>query len=186
MRNLGRYFAATGLPASVEWSRGRLMLDTWYSREPFERVSTDVLFHPDYGDTLTFHRDDAGQVTHFTFETDDGASARMHRPIRRAVKFEATILQTTTLAEYEGCYLSDELQTLYTVEGEAEGLRAKHLRCYDWRLRPIRSCLTRTFEDEFAQAGRWPGMVTFERRSDGKINGFRVRGPGHNLFFRKL
>jgi hypothetical protein len=174
------------LPVSVDWNRGRFILDAWYSREPFERISTDVLFHPDFHDTLTFHRDESGRVTHFILQTDDGACARMHGPIRRAVKYEDAVLETPKLAEYEGCYLSDELQTLYTLEAEAEGLRARHLRCDDWRLRPIRSCLAHTFEDEFAQSGDWPGKVIFERRSGDKISGFRVRGSGHNLFFRKL
>ncbi len=182
---LGRYFTSTGLPVFVEWPADRLMIDLWLWRTPFERQSPYVFTDVDTADTVTFHRDIKGKVIHFTLTTRDGACSRMHSPVREAVKYENADLVASQFQAYQGRYHSDELETVYTVVVEPGGLRAKHLRCYDWHLRPIKSCLAGSFDDEFAQPGEWPGIVTFKRDTNGKISGFRVRGKSVNLFFRK-
>ena len=182
----GRYFTATGLPVAVVRKGDRLLIDTWYERKPFFRQSDDVFRDEGYGDRIAFQRNVEGTVTHFELETEDGACPHMHGPIRSAAKFDDTTLDQRDSRQFEGQYLNDELDTVYTVVAESGGLIAKHLRCYDWQLRPIKSCAVDTFQGEFAQESGWPGKVTFERDSRGVVVGFRVRGSRMNVFFRKL
>lgn len=182
----GRYFTATGTPVIVDWKGDHLVIDTWYERRPFVRQSTDAFREEGYGDTVAFQRNAKSTVTYLTMETEDGVCPQMHSPIRAAVKFENTILNRDELAQFEGRYLSNELDTVYTIVTEGDGLIARHLRCYDWHLYPIKSRAMGTFEDDFAQESNWPGKVTFERDLNGDVLGFRVRGTRINLFFRRL
>ena len=182
----GRYFTATGTPVLVDRQGERLMIETWYERRQFAMQSADRFRGDGYGDTVVFHRNASGIVTHLTLETGDGACPHMHSPIREAVKFEATVLDRQELAPFAGRYFSDELDTVYTVVADGDGLTARHLRCHDWHLHPITSCATGRFDSDFAQASNWPGKVTFERDPSGDVAGFRVRGTRVNLFFRRL
>lgn len=182
----GRYFTATGLPVLIDRHGEKLRIDIWFWCRPFIKQSDDRYVEQDSGDVVAFHRNAAGDVTHFSMETSDGACPRMHSPIRAAVKYDDASLGRPELDRYQGRYISDELDTVYTMVAEDDGLRARHMRCHDWHLRPIKSRITGAFDDDFAQEKEWPGKVTFERNSAGGIVGFRVRGTGVNLYFRKL
>ncbi len=182
----GRYFTATGLPVFIDWCENRLRIDIWLWRRRFERQSANAFKEPESGDAVTFLRDSTGKVTQLSMSTQDGACVSLHSPIRFAVKFENAVLESAELQRYEGRYISDELETIYRIVREGGGLRAKHMRCHDWHLMPVKSCIAAAFEGEFAQAGAWPGLVKFERNQNGDVKGFRVRGSHVNLFFRKL
>ena len=182
----GRYFTATGFPILVDWNGDHPVIDVWFWRRSLSKHSVDVFREDEFGETFTFHRNAEGKVTHFTTETDDGACARLHSPLRTAVKFENVALDLAELALFDGRYINNELDTVYTIVAAEGELTAKHMRCFDWHLRPIKSCATDNFEDDFAAEAAWPGKVTFERNLDGDVVGFRVRGTRVNLYFRKF
>ncbi len=182
----GRYFTAAGLPVRVDRDGDRIFIDIWFWRRPFAEQSPDVFREDETGDRVTFHRNAKGGVIQMTMATADGASPRLHSPIRRAERFESVALDSAALSAFEGRYISEALDTVYTLVAEDGGLTARHLRCFDWRLRPIKSCSAAAFGDDFAQETDWPGRVTFERNGNGDVAGFRVRGKRVNLFFRRL
>ena len=181
----GRYFTHTGLPVRVYRHGEQLYLDIWLWGRPFDEVSPDMFREAHSGDTVTFHRSDNGTVTHFTMETDDGACVDMHSPIIRAVKYDFTTVERRGLARFAGRYVNNAIESAYTVVIEGDGLTARHLRCHDWYLRPIRSNATCSFESDFAQEHNWPGIVTFEQDTNGDVTGFRVRSACADMFFRK-
>ena len=181
----GRYFTATGLPVVVTGSGDRLTIDIWLWGRRFDRLACDVFREEHSGDTVTFHRNSDGTVTGFAMQTDDGACLHMHSPIEAAVKYETITLDNTMLTCFEGRYVNEAIETAYQITAEDGALTARHRRCHDWLLHPIKANISTAFEDDFAQDDTWPGIVTFKRGSDGQITGFRVRGTGVNLFFRK-
>ena len=183
--NVGRHFTATGLPVTVERFGDGLRIDTWLWRRPFVACSEDVFTHMDSGDRAVFGRNDEGRVMRFELLTDDGACPPLHSFLTEAIKFEPVMQDDACLAQFAGRYINEVLDTVYTVVVEKGGLRARHQRCWDWHLRPIRSCLADSFGDEFSTDGGWPGRVTFSRH-DGVVDGFRVRGTRMHVKFRKF
>lgn len=181
----GRYVTATGLSAFVTCSGPDLYVDIWLWGRRIEACGDDVYREPHSGDTVTFHRNSDNAVTHFSMVTDDGACVHMHSPISGATKYETAIVDSATLSAFEGRFENDAIESVYEIIAEGGGLTARHKRCHDWHLQPIKSVTGDTFEDAFAQDGMWPGIVTFEGRGDGEIMGFRVRGTAINVFFRR-
>ena len=83
------------------------------------------------------------------------------------------------LSEYEGKYICDELETLYTLRIENNRLVAKHWRNEDIVLNPEE-------EDRFSGDQWWFKNVKFIRDTTGEINGFRLTaGRVRNLLFRR-
>ncbi|MEM7121483.1 MAG: serine hydrolase domain-containing protein [Pseudomonadota bacterium] len=181
----GRYVTVTGLSAFVACSGPDLYVDIWLWGRRFEACGDDVYREPHSGDTATFHRNSDNAVTHFSMATSDGACVHMHSPISTATKYETAIVDDATLTGFEGRYENDAVESVYEIVAERGGLTARHKRCHDWLLQPIKPAAGDTFDGAFAQDGMWPGIVTFERRADGEATGFRVRGSGINLLFRR-
>ena len=134
---------------------------------------------------MVFDRNDEGRVTRFVLLTDDGACPSLHSFLTEAIKFEPVTLDDDCLTQFAGRYNNEVLDTVYTVVVEKGGLRARHQRCWDWHLRPIRSSLADSFSDDFSTDGGWPGRVTFSRHG-GVVDGFRIRGTRMHVMFRKL
>jgi hypothetical protein len=73
------------------------------------------------------------------------------------------------LADYEGVYWSDELETRYTAAMQDGKLKLRHIRHGDVELIPV-------FGDQF-RAGWWfAGEVRFTRDEQGRVNGVRLGG----------
>ena len=74
--------------------------------------------------------------------------------------------EQTDLAEYEGRYFSDELETFYSVELGDDGLLVKHRRLDDIDLTPkVRDSFSATFPIT---------EVAFDRNEAGDLKGMRV------------
>ena len=82
------------------------------------------------------------------------------------------------LAEYEGRYFSDELETFYTVVTAETGLVIRHRRLDDIELEPkVRDSFSATFPIS---------EVAFERDEAGNLTGMRVSNiRTRNILFTK-
>ena len=84
------------------------------------------------------------------------------------------------LAAYAGRYLSEELETIYTVVVEGGRLVARHRRHGDIPLEPV--------EPDVFQRGQWYfGSARFERDSTGRVTAMRVSTSRvRNVLFRRM
>jgi hypothetical protein len=90
------------------------------------------------------------------------------------------VITTEILSEYEGKYICDELETLYTLRIENNKLVAKHWRNEDVVLNPEE-------ENRFSSNQWWFKNVIFIRDTTGEITGFRLTsGRVRNLLFRRV
>ena len=181
----GTYVTETGQPVAVAMNGDQITIDIGLWKRPFGGVAADTYRNEESLDAAVFHWAVDGRISHFTMAGDDAACIDLHSPIAKAVKYDSAALTPADLKAFEGCYVSDVIESTYRVTAVSDGLRAKHRRCDDWFLRPIKPNTASEFAEEFAQDGTWPGLVTFERGPDKAITGFRVRGARVNLFFKK-
>jgi CubicO group peptidase (beta-lactamase class C family) len=132
--------------------------------------SEDRFSVPDFGMTVSFQRDEAGEVTQLTVHQGGQDTP--------AKKIEPLTLTPEQLAEFEGEYYSDELGTTYTLVVEDGQLVAQHRRHDDVSLIPA-------FVDQFSGEKPRLAKVHFVRDKD-KIVGFRLSsGRVRNLRFDK-
>lgn len=84
------------------------------------------------------------------------------------------------LAAYAGAYLSDELETIYTVVADSGRLVARHRRHGDIPLEPV--------EPDVFERGQWYfGRARFERDSAGRVTALRVSTSRvRNVLFRRM
>jgi hypothetical protein len=87
---------------------------------------------------------------------------------------------TADLAAYSGAYLSDELESIYTVLVEGGRLIARHRRHGDIPLDPV--------EPDVFEAGQWYfGTTRFERDSSARVTAMRVSTEhARNVLFRRM
>lgn len=86
----------------------------------------------------------------------------------------------TDLASYAGTYLSEELETIYTVLVEGGGLVARHRRLGDIPLDPVEP-------DVFGRSRGYVRRVRFERDATGRVTAMRVSHPSaRNVLFRRM
>jgi CubicO group peptidase (beta-lactamase class C family) len=120
--------------------------------------------------SLTFHRDDAGQVTGLTLHQNGNHIA--HRLPDEADE------ERLDLAPYVGRYYSAEFETHYTVAIEEDHLVLRHRR------RPPVT-LNHASDDEFT--GGFPvARVVFDRDDRGRVTAFRAsNGRARDLVFQR-
>lgn len=84
------------------------------------------------------------------------------------------------LAAYAGAYLSDELETIYTVVVDSGRLIARHRRHGDIPLQPV--------EPDLFERGQWYfGRARFERDSAGRVAAMRLStSRTRNVLFRRM
>ena len=110
-----------------------------------------------YGNrTMTFFRNDAGEVTHMKY-------AGMECPKLD----ESTAFNQAQIKEYLGEYFSEELQTSYQVITKEDELKFKHHRHGILSLSPA-------WGDEFAGSSWFIQSVEFVRDDQNKIKGLKV------------
>jgi hypothetical protein len=132
--------------------------------------SEDRFSVPDFGMTVSFQRDEAGEVTQLTVHQGGQDTP--------AKKIEPLTLTLEQLAKFEGEYYSDELGTTYTLVVEDGRLVAQHRRHDDVSLIPA-------LVDQFS--GEKPRLAKVHfMRDKTKIVGFRLSsGRVRNLCFDK-
>ena len=150
---------------------------------------TSIRYFPEFdggvvvlGNAASF---DAGgislQVAEAFFEADLGpppvAAAPAPPP---AVAAQGWAPDSAALAAFTGRYLSDELETMYTVTLDSGRLVAHHRRNGDITLRPVA-------RDAFEAGPFYFRRLAFERGADGAVSGFRATGGRvRRLLFRKV
>jgi len=131
---------------------------------------SDSLFQiPAYGDrTMKFYANENGDITHLVYNNIH--SPKMSRQ---------TTVALNIASEYEGEYMSEELETSYKVM-----LRDGKLNL--WHFQNGKIELDQAWEDEFR--GSWfTDLVEFRRDDNGEIDGFYVtQYRARNQFFRKV
>jgi hypothetical protein len=130
-------------------------------------MSDSTFWVNSYGAAVVFRRDPQGQVSHVAYRG-------MEAP--RVEPFDPTPQQ---LGEYAGVYVSEELETRYTLVVRDGQLVATHWRNDDVHLYPTQA-------DEFRGTVWWLRLMTFERDSEGRVARLRVsNGRVRNLRFDK-
>lgn len=95
-------------------------------------------------------------------------------------EYEPINLDSNELKEFEGTFHCKELSTVYQFEMKEEQLTATHLRNEDVIFNPIAT-------DLFAANAWYFGAISYERNSNGSINGFWVQmDEVRNLWFQKI
>ena len=122
--------------------------------------------------SVEFLRDDEGEVDGLTM---------IQNGERHATRLEGdtAVWEPTAedLADFDGRYFSDELETFYTVVVEEEALVVKHRRMEDFRL-------TAGEEDRFAGGGF---SFVFERDRNGQVIGFYLaNGRTRDVRFERV
>lgn len=131
------------------------------------RTETILALPPD--STLEFHIAENGKADSVTVA---GSSVFQAQRLADWAPTEAD------LAEYEGRYFSEELETFYTVQMGDEGLLIKHRRLEDIEMTPK---VEDSFSAEFPIAD-----VAFDRNDAGELTGIRVsNGRTKNIWFAK-
>jgi hypothetical protein len=81
---------------------------------------------------------------------------------------------------YAGKYYSPELETVYEIVAQGNGIKAEHLRNGSLPLKPLQP-------DVFTAGEWWFGNTTFQRNSKGEVQGFTLEGDGFmGLVFHKM
>ncbi|MDA2936810.1 serine hydrolase [Acidobacteria bacterium AH-259-A15] len=118
---------------------------------------------------LTFQPDPAGKVDRFTL-----LQGGQEMTGRRVEPFEPTVEE---LAQYEGEYLSSELQAIYAIAVQDSKLTAQHRRHGTIELSPVA-------RDEFSGSAWYFRYIRFIRNDSGGIIGMRVsNGRVRNVLF---
>lgn len=121
---------------------------------------------------VEFLMDDAGEATHYLVHIDDNPSLK-----RKRVTWAEP--DEDTLAEYEGRYFSDELETLYTIRLKDRALVASSVAFGDIKLNPAS-------KDNFTGVFWFP-TVRFLRDEVDAISGFNVTAKRiRHAHFRKI
>ncbi len=121
--------------------------------------------------SVTFHRDDEGEVTSITLHQNGDHTANR-------IEEEAWAPDEEALAEFVGRYFSEELETFYTIAAEDSALVLQHRRLEDAPLTP-------GAEDTFT-AGFPIARVDFVRDEEGLITGFEAdAGRTRDVWFEK-
>ncbi|MEM1247961.1 MAG: serine hydrolase domain-containing protein [Acidobacteriota bacterium] len=133
-------------------------------------VSEREFFIKELGGRLTFAEPVGGRSPSLLAEI----------PGQRLEGVRIETLSGQELRQYEGWYLSPELETLYRVEAGTEGLVANHVRNGAIELLALGS-------DEFQGTEWYFSQVRFERNEEGAVHGFRLSGGRvRNLLFRRV
>lgn len=131
---------------------------------------SDSLFQiPAYGGrTMKFYANEGGDITHLVYNN-------IHSPKMSS----QTTVALNTASEYEGEYMSEELETSYKVMFQDGRLNLWHFQNGEIEL-------DQAWEDEFR--GSWfTDLVEFRRDDNGEIDGFYVtQYRARNQFFRKV
>lgn len=121
--------------------------------------------------SVTFHYEEDGSVMRATHHQGPDS------PMERIVQAE----EGPDLSEYEGRYWSAELETLYTLKVDDDGVLQAHHRWIDT------FPFTHVTEDQFS-GGQWfLGQVQFHRAPDGGVSGFTGgNGRTRGVWFQKV
>ena len=121
--------------------------------------------------SVTFHRNDEGEVTSLTLHQNGD------HPANR-IEEEAWTPDEEALTEFVGRYFSEELETFYTIALEDSALVLQHRRLED-------APLTAGAEDTFS-AGFPIARVDFARDEEGSITGFTAdAGRTRDVWFER-
>lgn len=132
---------------------------------------SDSLFQiPDYGNrTMRFHADESGAISHLVY--NDIVSPKMSNE---------TVVNLSNAAEYEGEYMSSELNTFYKVIHQEGKLKL-------WHFQNGEINLTQAWKDEFKSSLWYTNFVEFSRDENGNIDGLYIsQYRALNQFFRKV
>lgn len=137
---------------------------------PMFALSDSVFLIPSYGDrTMTFYADESGEISHLVY--NDIVSPKMS---------PKTIAKLNNAAEYQGEYVSDELNTSYKVV-----LKDGELKL--WHFQNGGIDLNQAWDDEFMGSAWYTNLVEFRRDNNGNIDGLYVtQHRASNQFFRKM
>lgn len=132
---------------------------------------SDSLFQiPDYGNrTMRFHADESGAISHLVY--NDIVSPKMSNE---------TVVNLSNAVEYEGEYMSSELNTFYKVIHQEGKLKL-------WHFQNGEIDLTQAWKDEFKSSLWYTNFVEFSRDENGNIDGLYIsQYRALNQFFRKV
>ena len=132
---------------------------------------SDSLFQiPDYGNrTMRFYADESGTISHLVY--NDIVSPKMSNE---------TAVNLSNAAEYEGEYMSSELNTFYKVIHQEGKLKL-------WHFQNGEIDLTQAWKDEFKSSLWYTNFVEFSRDENGNIDGLYIsQYRALNQFFRKV
>ncbi|MGI9569368.1 MAG: hypothetical protein ACR2PH_06440, partial [Desulfobulbia bacterium] len=154
---------------------GQLGLQALPNRQfhPMVAVGPSRFRFPDEtGEQVEFLLDDAGETTHYLVHIDNNPPLT-----RKRVAWAET--DEDILAEYEGRYFSEELETLYTIRLKDRALVASSVAFGDIKLNPAS-------EDNFTGVFWFP-TVRFLRDDMDAISGFNVTADRiRNVRFSKI
>ncbi len=132
---------------------------------------SDSLFQiPAYGNrTMKFYAGNNGQITHLVYNN-----------IHSLKMGSETTVTLDNSSEYEGEYMSDELETSYKVMLQDGKLKL-------WHFQNGEIDLEQAWEDEFRGSAWYADLVEFRRDDNGHVDGFYVtQYRARNQFFRKV
>lgn len=143
---------------------------TQEKKYPMFALSDSVFQIPTYGDkTMTFHTGESGEITHLVY--NNIFSPKMS---------QETIAELKNATEYEGEYVSDELNTTYRVVFKDGVLKL-------WHFQNGEIDLNQAWDDEFMGSAWYTSLVVFRRDNNGDIDGLYVtQHRSRNQFFRKV
>jgi hypothetical protein len=166
---VGKYFvAAESVMITITKENDRLMGEaTGIPKAELVPASETKYFVKGAPISLSFQREETGEVTQLTVYTDGRklTAKRIEPPIPE------------NLEEFAGAYYSNELDTTYTIIIKDNQLVVQHRRHKDISLNP-------TVADEFIGKEWWVRQVHFTRDDEKRVTGFRLTGGRvRNLLF---
>ncbi|MEO1021565.1 MAG: serine hydrolase domain-containing protein [Bacteroidota bacterium] len=167
---VGTYKLGTGWYVHLTKENGQLWTQaTNEDKYPMFALSDSLFQIPDYGDrTMQFYSDESGAITHLVY--NDITSPKM------SAETEASLTNGT---EYEGEYISSELNTSYTVMYDQGELKL-------WNFHHGDIPLQQAWNDDFSGSMWYTNSVEFKRDEQGNIVGLSVsQYRARNQFFRK-
>ncbi len=165
---VGTYRLGPAWYVTITRSGNRLLTQaTAEDVSPMTARAESTFWVDDYGAAITFMRDDSAQVDRFRYRGMICPRVGDTPPTNRQ------------LTQYEGEYVSDELNTMYTAAVEDSELVLRHRRHGTIKMTPA-------WGDDF-RGGQWfLNSVEFDRDDSGTVVGFRVtQGRSRNLRFVK-
>ncbi len=166
---VGDYRLGAGWVVSISRDGNTLMTQaTREDRFPMRAVSEQEFFIEAYGASMTFQRNDEGEVDRL-----------LYRDIE-APRVASLGQLAEDLTDYEGVFYSAELDTAYTLSVEDGVLLAQHRRHRNIEL-------SRLLPDEFLSDSWFFSVVEFDRDPYGDVLGFRVSQlRSRNIRFTKI
>ena len=165
---VGKYLSDEGLLLELVDSSKLYLKSSTSLTELIPISATTFTFNSGYG-IVRFSKDDNSSFERIYYDEKQILN-----------KYEPTVLSQTDMENYQGIYVSEEVNTRYEIIVNEDILILKHYKYEDAQINALTS-------DQFSSSHWWMRNLIFQRDEEGEIIGFEVNsGRVLHLSFKKL